>query len=537
MNDSAAELRGIFKGIITPQAAGIESLSASGGLIKQMATQYDAIIIGAGMGGLSCGTLLAKRGLRVLICEQSPRVGGCCINFKRDGFTFSPGVHYFNEFGPNGQMENAFHILGIPKEIEFRPQEPQRHFITPDYQITLSSDIDQFEHDLIHLFPSEERSIRLYLNECAKLAKGLKDFPIKSLDLMSLKERFQVLHHVIFNTPILFRYRCKTTHQVLGSYFKDSHLKRLLAFSSRKDASVFTSIGPIMWAINGNFYYIKGQEQQALPRLFLKTFKSYGGEIVLNTLVEKILIRGGKAEGIRIKGGDTIRTRYVVSNADGFTTFERLIGEHLLPNRFIRGIRMKRLSGPMFTVFLGVDLDLPKMGFDGAQIHYYPHMDGDLWDDSNTINFDIEKEKITMHTDSVQNPILAPSGRHSIVISAFTPYELFKKTKRKGPQYTLLKEEITQKIVRISEKIIPGLTNHIMVKEASTPLTFEKETLNRHGATMGWYLSAKELAKIRSQKTPISNFYLAGHWTYPGGGIPMVIMSGINAAELVLRNP
>lgn len=324
---------------------------------------------------------------------------------------------------------------------------------------------------------------------------------------------------------------------MLEAYFKDPHLKRLLAFGARKDASAFTSIGPIMWAINGNFYYIKGKEQQALPQLFLKTFKSYGGEIALNTLVEKILTREGKVEGVRVKGGDTIQARCVVSNGDGFTTFEHLIGEHLLPDRFMKGLRMKRLSGPMFTVYLGVDLDLPKMGFDGAQTYYYPYMNDNSWDNSNLNDFDIEKEKITMHSDSVQNPMLAPAGRHSIVIFVPTPYELFKKRNGKGPDYKALKEEISQKIISMSNKVIPGLTDHIMVREASTPLTFERETLNRHGATMGWYLSAKELAKIRSQKTPIRNLYLAGHWTYPGGGIPMVIMSGINAAELVLRNP
>ena len=92
---------------------------------------YDVIVIGAGMGGLSCGTLLAKKGLRVLICEQSSKAGGYCVNFKRHGFTFAPAVHYLNEFGPNSQMKEAFETLGLPSEIEFCPQDPQRRIITP----------------------------------------------------------------------------------------------------------------------------------------------------------------------------------------------------------------------------------------------------------------------------------------------------------------------------------------------------------------------------------------------------------------------
>ena len=75
------------------------------------AKRYDVIVIGAGMGGLSCGTLLAKEGLRVLICEQSSKPGGYCVNFRRNGFTFAPAVHYLNEFGPNSQMKEAFQTL------------------------------------------------------------------------------------------------------------------------------------------------------------------------------------------------------------------------------------------------------------------------------------------------------------------------------------------------------------------------------------------------------------------------------------------
>ncbi|MDO9350587.1 MAG: hypothetical protein Q7U55_05040, partial [Deltaproteobacteria bacterium] len=105
-----------------------------------------------------------------------------------------------------------------------------------------------------------------------------------------------------------------------------------------------------------------------------------------------------------------------------------------------------------------------------------------------------------------------------------------------SPHYTEIKEEIVQKIIGVTEKVNHGLSSHIIVRDASTPLTYERTTLNRHGATMGWYLSAKELSRIRSQKTPIANLYQAGHWTFPGGGIPMVIISGINAGKLVLKS-
>jgi all-trans-retinol 13,14-reductase len=149
-----------------------------------MGTTYDAVIIGAGMGGLSCGTLLAKKGLRVLICEQSSKAGGYCVNFRRNGFTFAPAVHYLNEFGPTGQMNEAFQTLGISPEIEFCLQDPQRHIITPHFNLTLSTDIDQFERDLARLFPKEQRPIHAYLEEWKQFVKSIEGLPLKSLEVI-----------------------------------------------------------------------------------------------------------------------------------------------------------------------------------------------------------------------------------------------------------------------------------------------------------------------------------------------------------------
>jgi phytoene dehydrogenase-like protein len=175
------------------------------------------------------------------------------------------------------------------------------------------------------------------------------------------------------------------------------------------------------------------------------------------------------------------------------------------------------------------------MGFDGALVNYYPTMRKNPWEERDGEGFDIEKEKMAIRVESIKNPMLAPKGMHTVSISVFTPYELFTDGNRVNPRYAEIKEEIARKIIDMTEKVIPGLSSHIIVREAATPLTYERFTLNTHGASMGWYLPAKELARIRSQKTPIDNLYQAGHWTFPGGGIPMVIISGINAAKLVLK--
>ena len=501
-----------------------------------MGATYDAVIIGAGMGGLSCGTFLAKQGLKVLICEQSSRAGGYCVNFKRKGFTFTPAVHYLNEFGPNGQMEEAFETLGIPPEIEICPQDPQRRIITPRFQLTLSTDIDQFERDLILLFPKERHAIHAYLEEWKQFVKSIEGLPLKSLEVITPREKMQLLYKGMLKAPLLVRYRNKTTQAVLDSFFKDPLLKYLLSFGVRKDSSILHCASPIFWAITGNFYYIKDKGVEALPQLFLRQYQAYGGEISFNTLVKKIIIENGKARGVELEGGEEIRSRYVISSGDGPATFHSLIGNHLLPERFVRKLRKKEISAPIFTLYAGVDLDLAQMGFDGALVHYYPALSTNPWEKEDEKRFDIEKEKMAIRMDSIKNPLFAPKGAHTIAVAAYTPYSLFTDGASINPRYAEIKEAIAQKIIGVTEQVIPGLSSHIMARDASTPLTYERETLNTHGATMGWYLSAKEFSRIRSQKTPIAHLYQAGHWTFPGGGIPMVILSGINAARLVFKD-
>ncbi|HEX9949700.1 MAG TPA: NAD(P)/FAD-dependent oxidoreductase, partial [Thermodesulfobacteriota bacterium] len=299
---------------------------------------------------------------------------------------------------------------------------------------------------------------------------------------------------------------------------------------------IFACASPILWAIKGNFFYIRGKGVEALPQLFSRYYKAYGGEVSFNTLVKKIVIEDGKARAVQLEGGEEIQSRYVISNGDSRATFQYLIGNHLLPDRFVRKLQKKEVSAPVFTLYVGVDLDLAQMGFDGALVHYYPTMRENPWEGRGGEEFDIEKEKMAIRVDSIKNPMFAPKGMHTVSISAFTPYELFTNGNGARPQYTEIKEEISQKIIGLTEKVIPGLSSHIIVREASTPLTYERLTLNTHGASMGWYLPAKELLRMRSQKTPIANLYQAGHWTFPGGGIPMVIISGINAAKLVLKS-
>ena len=180
------------------------------------------------------------------VCEQAAKPGGYCVNFKRGGFTFTPAIHYLNEFGPSGHMAKAFDTLGLPSDIQFCLQDPQRRIIGPDLDITLSTDVDQFAEDLICFFPKEELSIRAYMKQCGRLQKLLQGFTLESFDVMTFREKANLFLKGTLNAPQLLRYKGKTGESFLDAYFQDPVLTisprnarrgyRVSRFTQRGDA-------------------------------------------------------------------------------------------------------------------------------------------------------------------------------------------------------------------------------------------------------------------------------------------------------------
>ena len=107
-----------------------------------MLPDVDVIIIGAGIAGLTCGCLLTKKGLKVLIIEKNQKVGGCCTSFERDGFSFDLSVQSIGECQRGGRVWNLLEALGLLNQIDFIPLEPAREYHFPNFTMLQSSRLD-----------------------------------------------------------------------------------------------------------------------------------------------------------------------------------------------------------------------------------------------------------------------------------------------------------------------------------------------------------------------------------------------------------
>ena len=119
----------------------------------------DVIIIGAGMAGLTCGCLLAKKGLKVLMIEKNQKVGGCCTSFEREGFSFDLSVQSIGECQKGGRIWHLLETLNLLDQIRFIPLEPAREYRFPDQRVTQSSRLETHIENLSSLFPKERKGI------------------------------------------------------------------------------------------------------------------------------------------------------------------------------------------------------------------------------------------------------------------------------------------------------------------------------------------------------------------------------------------
>jgi len=499
--------------------------------MAELKDSYDAVVVGAGMGGLTCGALLARQGKSVLICEQHVRPGGCVCGFQRKDFTFD-AIHFLiPQCGPGETIPSALEAMGAKDAIEFIPVEQKTRMILPDLDFTFTP--DTFVSELTRLFPAEGRAIEQFAAEMTAFINEALRTPLsKPLYLMSRLEMMLFGMRVFFRQRRVFKYQSKTAAEVINGIFPDPLLK-----------TVFHSITPLKrismmgtaWQWNDflskKLHYPRGG-YQTLANTFAAALENAGGTLALHTRVKRIIVESGRATGIELDDGRRIQAERVISNADIMLTFDQLVGHEHLPKGFMESLERRKITTSGFYVYLGVDLDVAKLDFDRVAVCPFVEMerlDGHLHDPENCF-FWIEIP--TKHY-----PSLAPEGKHIIILATPAYYDDLtswglEANGHRGASYRATKEMVAESLIRRAENVIPGLSQHILIKEVATPATIARYTLNRGGAGMGWDQAPEEIIKP-GQVTPIRQLYLVGQWTYPQGSVPGVVGSGWIMANLI----
>lgn len=474
--------------------------------------EFDVAIVGAGIGGLTCAALLAKRGYKVLVLEQQSQPGGYCRSLERGDFAFSAGVTGITGLWDNGPVRRVLQQLGISHEGRFTPHTCR--YVYKGQSVDVGSNLQSVVASLADAFPDERTRIDAFYQDAAAAFYQLHEYssrfdtPLPDHLVVRLMGD-KAAAHLPRVYPNLYDWMGKTLQQKLNEHFENAALKAIVAATSGQNGTkpeatpgLRALIGCVGPQLTGSHYPAGGPG--AFAEAMARNVESQGGTIMYNYRADRILTDSRRVRGIR-SGAEIFQARVVVSNANPRTCVLQLVEASEVGGPYIDFIKSLPMSRSAFIVYAGIDLDLSS----------YPSLVEDVAGD------------FTLLINSNADPRLAPRGRSSVTLIAPIGYRDF--PPRDERDYDDRKRQFAALLLRKAEEVIPGLSDHVAVLDAATPRTLESYTSMPEGAMYGFDQSAG--SRRPHFRAPIKGLYFAGASTFPGAGVESVVMSGTICAH------
>jgi phytoene dehydrogenase-like protein len=545
MSQNAWDRRDFLKTLLAglPLAAWNWNAFPRGGQEKLPPGSYDAVVIGAGLGGLSAAAAFARQGYKVLVLDSHSVPGGYASAFTRPGgFTFDVSLHSTTVGLRNG-VANL--IGGFPEiqDITFVPHKTLYRAVYPDLDIRVPHmDLPGYVKILKANFPDDGAAIDGIFADMQGLVDevGRLSQATAPPDLAAFPKSF----------PNLFKNFSRTWGAMLDERVKNPKLKAVVSglwgyFGlPPSKLSPFYYALPLLGYLQGGGFYPIGTSQK-ISDAFVGLIKKNGGEVKLNTRVDRILTRDHAAVGVRTADGAEFRARAVISNANAPDTFGRMMPDEA---EFLKALhtRMDRfsVSYSTFLVWLGLKTDLVrKVGLKESEI--FVNTGYDLEADYQAALAGGLPENPCFGLTLYDNlyPGASPKGKNTINMIVGQGYDYWKKYETdyfygNKDAYTKEKTRLADILIDAAEKkFLPGLRKSIEVVEAATPLTCLRFTSNPRGAIYGWDQTVGNSGNSRfPQKTPVKNLYLSGAWTFPGHGYSACVPSGLSCFAQVMAD-
>ncbi len=495
---------------------------------------FDVVVVGAGLGGLSAATLMARAGKRVLLLERHNVPGGYATSFVRGRFEFEISLHELSGVGNEQDQGPVLKLLngcGVAERVEFLPIQEFYRSVFPDLDITIPLGRENFEAVLCDRFPGEAEGIRRFSSIMFKFAEeALKANRLGMKAVMQNPGEF----------PTLMANFGKSLSQVLNPEVKDQRARAVLGqiwgyFCQPPAKLSFTiyALGVVSYLKFGPSH-IKGKSQ-ALSQAFVNVIEECGSEVWLNNGAKRILTEGGRVRGVLADDNTEIHCPYVVSNANPVTTCLDLIGPENVPDYYLRRLGAATAGASTFNVYLGLDCPVEALGL---KVHEnFVNADYDL-------DGQFERLKQGLHVEptgtvvtayNVADPDFSPPGSSSVVLTLISLPDHW--LKLSPSEYVAAKNEVADKVIRLAERVVPGLRDHIEVMEVATPLTNMRYTANPGGSIIGFNETFQGTGLNRMPvRGPLDGLYFASAWVNIGGGYEPAIFSGYQASKELLED-
>ena len=482
-------------------------------------------IIGAGIGGLSVGCYLQMNGYDTEIFEAHNLPGGVCTAWKRKGYTIDNCIHWLVGSSASDRFYRLWNELVDMKGIKFVDSEEWMRVETPDGRcIRVFTDLDRLEQEMIEKSPADEGLIRSFTSAARRFVGfhlPVEKAPALFGPMDGLKMMFGLL-------PFMRQLR-KWSGMSIQQYAdrcSDPLLKRTFESMFMPETNMLFLIMTIVWMHKKSAGFPIGGSLE-LARQIEKRYLELGGKISYKSKVAKISVKNDVATGIVLDSGEEHISDTVVSAADGHSTiFDMLEGKYM-------DAKLKSYYGnyETFPSYLLVSFGVARK-FDNYPRAVVMFPEKPLTTDR------ISKYEGVMVRIFGFDPTLAPEGRTVITVWILTrEHEYWDNLKKTAPkQYEAEKNRISEEVLELLEERFGDMKSKVEMTDVCTPATVMRYTSNWKGSFEGWLWTPEiGLGGISKILPGLDNFYMTGHWVEPGGGLPTVMKSGRDLAQIICK--
>ena len=429
--------------------------------IKNLKDEYDCIVMGAGLGGLTCANRLATAGHNVLLLEQHTQLGGLAAWFRRKKHIFDVALHGF----PVG-MKKTCRKYWNAEMAEKITQLKGIRFDNPQFSLTTTYEREDFTRILGDRFGVDRATVEAFFD-------AARSMTFTDDDSMTTR---QMLDQFFPGRTDVWRLLMEPITYANGSTLEDPAVSYAIVFSNFMSKGVFTFTG-------GTDLIIKMMEEQ---------LEKNGVDVRTKALVEKITVEDGKVTGVMVNGHH-IRGRSVVSNGNLKSTVLDLLDPGVLTQEFREQTEKVRINNSSCQVYMGLK--------EGETID---PSTGDLLFTSTAPDFDAElmlSKNVTSRTFSIYYPTTRPGhDRLAIVSSTNARYEDW--AGLPDHDYEKDKQALAEDTLEHLEKYVPGVRKKIDHLEVATPHTFQRFTLHIGGSSFGTKFEGLKISRGLCDQVP-----------------------------------
>lgn len=483
-------------------------------------SKHDIIIIGSGLGGLECATLLSKEGYNVCVLEKNELFGGCFQTYRRKGHLLDTGIHYIGSLDEGQMMNQFFRYIGIMDKLKVRKLDENAfdRIYHKNRIYDYAMGYDRFVETLCEAFPRERENLHLYAGALKEVGNLISVDNLKKgiISIEGMK---------YFHTSAAGMIEQLTSDPDLQSALAGS----ALLYGGVREHSNFYEHAMINNSyIQGAYRFVDGSMQVASE--MIDTIRANGGTVMNGCEVTRIIVEDNRLQGVEVNGAERLESKYVISNVHPRRTLELLDKNRFIKNAYISRIRSLENTYGVFTLYLIMKKD----SYPYQNRNLYLHGDNDVW-------YSKQNHMGTTAHCMISTQASSRNSDYADVVSILTPMymdELSAWTgtlpEQRGEDYKAFKAQKAAQLLEFIRSHGIDLGSHIESMYTTTPLSYRDFTGTCEGSAYGIIKDYKcPQVGFVSTRTKLENLFLTGQNLNVHGALGVTLTSLITCGEFL----